>query len=442
MYRQEFLQLFKLALPLVIAQLAQNTLSFVDTLMVGRLGNDALAGIAIGSTVFHLVLIVMTGVILGVGPVVSQAIGAGDQKTASKAVRQGLWIGLFLFLPAFAFYWNVYPILIAFGQEPETAKASSEYLRAISWGLLPALWVMALRGFLEGHSDTKPIMVVAFLGIVANVALNYVLMYGKFGFPALGLVGTGYASSIVYSCGFILFAIYIYRTYREQRVFAGVRSPDAAMIGELFRVGGPIGLTLGFEMGMFSAAAIAMGTLGKLELAAHQIALQTAATSFMIPLGLAIATSVRVGHAIGRESIEDARLAGTAGMIVCSGVMAVCAILFWLFPQTIISFYIDMQDVANKQVISFATGFLAIAALFQVADGLQVCASLSLRGLKDTKISMILTLISYWGIGVPTGAALCWLFGMGGNGLWLGMTFGLATAAVLLTIRFLNQTKV
>ena len=441
MYRQEFIQLFKLALPLVIAQLAQNTMSFVDTLMVGRLGNDALAGIAIGSTIFHLVQIVLSGVILGVSPVVSQAVGAEDQETASKAVRQGLWIGLFLFLPAFVFYWNAYPVLIALGQEPETAKASSEYLRAISWGLLPALWIMALRGFLEGNSDTKPIMLVAFLGIGANVVLNYILMYGKFGFPELGLVGTGYASSLVYTCGFLLFAIYIFRSYREQKVFADLRKPDATMIGELFRVGGPIGMTLGFEMGMFSAAAIAMGTLGKLELASHQIALQTAATSFMIPLGLAIATSVRVGHAIGRESISDARLAGITGMIACCIVMATCALLFWLFPKAIISFYIDMQDTANDEVISFATGFLAIAALFQIVDGLQVCASSSLRGLKDTKIAMLLTLVSYWGVGVPTGAILCWTFGMGGNGLWLGMTVGLATAAVLLTNRFLRQTS-
>ena len=436
MYRREFVDLIKLATPLVIAQLAQNTLSFVDTLMVGRLGNDALAGIAIGSTVFHFVLIVLAGVIFGVSPTVSQAVGAGDLETASRAVRQGLWIGLFLFIPAFIFFWNAYPVLIACGQQHETALASSQYLRAISWGLLPALWVMALRGFLEGNSDTKPIMVVAFLGIIANVFFNYILMYGKLGLPALGLVGTGYASSIVYSCGFLLMAGYIFRKYHDRAVFRGIGKPDPGMIGELFRVGGPIGVTLGFEAGMFSAAAIAMGTLGKHELAAHQIALQTASISFMIPLGIAIATSVRVGQAIGRGSPAEARTAGNTGMICGTLVMAIFGILFWLFPSTIIWFYIDMQDSANQVVIQLATGFLAIAALFQTVDGLQVCASSSLRGLKDTTAAMILTLISYWGIGAPAGAMLCFVLGFDGNGLWLGMTCGLAAAAVLLTVRF------
>lgn len=441
MYRREFVELVRLATPLVIAQLAQNTLSFVDTLMVGRLGNDALAGIAIGSTVFHFVLIVLAGVIFGVNPLVSQAIGAGDTHTASRAVRQGLWIALVLFIPAFVLFWNAYPLLIALGQQHDTALASSQYLRAISWGLLPALWVMALRGFLEGNADTKPIMVVAFLGIIANVVFNYVLMYGKLGFPAMGLVGTGYASSIVYSCGFLLMAGYIYWKYHDSAVFRGIGKPDRQMIGELLRVGGPIGMTLGFEAGMFSAAAIAMGTLGHFELAAHQIALQTASISFMIPLGIAIATSVRVGQAIGRGSPADARLAGNTGMICGTVVMAVFGILFWLFPKTIISFYIDMQDPANAIVIRLAVGFLAIAALFQTVDGLQVCASSSLRGLKDTTAAMILTLISYWGIGVPVGAWLCFSAGLQGNGLWLGMTFGLATAALLLTIRFQRQIK-
>ena len=440
MYRREFFELVKLATPLVIAQLAQNTLSFVDTLMVGRLGNGSLAGIALGGTVFHLVLIVLSGVIFGVNPVVSQAIGAGQREKAIAALRQGLWIGVMFFLPAFIFYWNSYPVLLALGQEPETALASSEYLRAISWGLLPALWIMALRGFLEGNSNTLPIMTVAILGIGANVALNYVLMFGKLGFPALGLVGTGYASSVVYSCGFLLLIGYISVRYADNKIFTQIWKPNFAVMGELFRVGGPIGLTLGFEMGMFSAAAIAMGTLGAAPLAAHQIALQTASTSFMIPLGIAIATSVRVGHATGAGDIAQARIAGYTGMITCTVVMGFCAILFWVFPATIISIYLkDMFDPVNVDVIKFATGFLAIAALFQMVDGLQVSASNALRGLKDTTAAMVLTLIAYWGIGVPCGALLCFVFELRGNGLWLGMTVGLAAAAVLLTWRFQQQ---
>ena len=433
--------LLKLALPLIFAQLAQNSLSFVDTLMVGRLGNESLAGIALGSTLFYFVLIVLSGIILGVGPIVSQAIGADDRETASRAVRQGLWLGLLMFLPAFIFCWFAYPILIALGQSQDTASASAAYLRAISWGLLPALWIMSLRGFMEGNSNTRPIMIVSFLAIFANVFLNYVLMYGKFGFPELGLVGTGYASSLVYWFDFILFALYVRWKYRKYEVFRGLRSPDRKMLKELAVVGVPIGLTLGFEMSMFSAAAIAMGTLGKFELAAHQIALQSASISFMVPLGFAIAASVRVGHAIGRKSREGAAVAGRVGMIVCIAAMCVSALAFWLLPRLIIGAYIDLNDPENAKVIEFAVGFLAIAALFQIVDGLQVASSAALRGIKDTKAAMVLSLVSYLGVGVSAGWLFCFRYEWEGNGLWLGMTLGLATAALLLTLRFQYQVK-
>ena len=295
---------------------------------------------------------------------------------------------------------------------------------------------MALRGFLEGNSNTRPIMLISFVGVVLNVFFNNVLMFGYFGLPALGLVGTGYASSIVYGSVFLMFVAYIHFRHRSLQVFRGIRSPDPMMMRELVKIGGPIGMTLGFEASMFSAAAIAMGTIGKHELAAHQIALQSASISFMIPLGLAIATSVRVGQAIGRKSPNEAEVAGHAGMLACMGVMSVAGLVFWLFPEFIIGLYIDLTLSQNVEVIEFATSFLAIAALFQIVDGLQVAASSSLRGLKDTKAAMVLTMIAYWGVGLVSGFVLCFQFGLKGNGLWLGMALGLAFAAVLLSARF------
>ncbi len=441
MYRQEFKDLLKLSVPLVLAQLAQNTVSFVDTLMVGRLGNQALAGIAIGSTVFHFVLIILSGVVLGVGPMVAQATGAGDDRNCGRAVRQGLWLGVILFLPAFVLYWNAYPILIWLGQKAETAAASSAYLRAISWGLLPALWIMALRGLLEGKSKTAPIMLISFAGVALNIFANDVLMFGRYGLPPLGLVGTGYASSIVYLSVFLLLAIYVSRRFGSLEVFSRLRTPDVSMMRELIRIGMPISLTLGFEMSMFSAAAIAMGWLGEIELAAHQIALTTASISFMVPLGLGIATSVRVGQAIGAGSAERANVAGHVGMASCIAVMSLSGLVFWLAPKAIIGLYIDVNAAVNQNVVELATSFLAIAALFQIVDGLQVAASSSLRGLKDTKAAMILTLISYWGVGCFSGAYLCFGTSLQGTGLWLGMTLGLTTAAILLTFRFQYRIK-
>ena len=441
MYRFEFIELSKLALPLVFAQLAQNATSFVDAIMVGRLGNESLAAITLGSTVFHFVNIVLCGVMFAVSPIVSQATGAGDHERSSRALCHGLWLGLVLFVPAVIFYWNAYPILIWLDQPPETAQASCDYLRAISWGSLPSLWLMASRGFLEGKSDIRPIMVIFFCGIFLNIALNYVLMFGKFGFPELGLVGTGYASSVVLAVMFLAAISYIRIGYRASNVFGqlfGIRMP---MIWELLQVGMPIGMTLGFEMSMFSAAAIAMGTLGSDALAAHHIALQTASISFMIPLGMAIATSVRVGQAIGREQPRAAEVAGHVGMLSCVAVMCVSAVVFWCFPRLIIGMYINPSNPVNASVVESAASFLAIAALFQIFDGLQVGANGALRGIKDTTASMILTFISYMLFGVSSGYLFCFVLDMQGKGLWFGLTLGLAAAAIALSLRFHWQIR-
>ncbi len=441
MYKTEFLALTKLAVPLIIAQLAQTTISFVDTLMVGALGKDALAGIAIGSTAFFSVFVVASGLVLGVGPVVSHAVGANDQETVGRAARQGLWLSVIVFIPAFILFWNIYPLLILLGQPADLAAVGRDYLRAISWGLLPGLGIMSLRGLLEGTSNSRPIMLISFLGVGLNIFLNNVLMFGWYGLPALGLVGTGYASSLVYGLMFVMLAVYIHYRYPELHVFSRIRTPDPAMIGELIRVGAPIGLILGFEMSMFSAAAFAMGNLGKNELAAHQIAIQTASISFMVPLGIAIASSVRVGQAIGRGAPREAEIAGYVGMAACVGVMSVSAIAFWIVPHWIIGLYIDISNVENQSVVKLATGFLAIAALFQLFDGLQVSGSSALRGLKDTTAAMVLTLIAYWGIGSVAGASLCYGLDYRGNGLWFGMTLGLAAAALLLSMRFRWQIR-
>ncbi len=436
MYRKEFKELVIVAVPLVLAQVAQNTISFVDTVMVGRLGKEALAGIAIGSTLFQFILIVLSGVIIGVSPIVSQATGAKDDDLCGRATRQGLWMGVLLFTPAFLLYRNAYPILIWLNQSPETALASSEYLKAISWGLLPALWVMGLRGLLEGKSNTKPIMIISLFGVALNVFANDALMFGHYGLPALGLVGTGYASSLVYFAVFIVLAIYVSHQYSDLHIFSKLRRPDFSTFLEVARVGGPIGMTLAFEAGMFGAAAFAMGTIGETQLAAHHIALQTASISFMIPLGLAIATSVRVGQAIGAGSPRRAEIAGHAGMLLCIGAMSFSGLIFWLMPLPIIGMYIDINVEANASVVAYAISFLALAALFQVVDGLQVAASGSLRGIKDTKAAMVLSLVSYWLVGCVVGAYLCFGVKLEGVGLWIGMTTGLATAAVLLTLRF------
>lgn len=442
-YRTEFRQLAKLALPLVLAQLAQNSMSFIDTLMVGSLGKSDLAGIALGGTLFHFVMMIGIGIILAVNPTVSQATGAGDEPTCGRALRQGLWLGLILSFPAWLTLWNSYPILIWLNQTEANALASSQYLRAISWGLLPSLWMVSMRGYLEGKSNARPIMLICFAGVGLNIFFNNALMFGKYGLPKLGLVGTGYASSIVFLCMFLMMLIYVLLTY-EASLFREFWKPDGSMLWELIRIGAPISATIAFEGTLFHAAAVLMGTIGEDQLSAHAIAVSTASIAFMIPLGLAIATSVRVGNAIGAGSVDKAEIAGRVGMIVCVCTMCFTGMLMFLFPQAIVGAFLDLTDPVNKNVIDFAVSFLLIAALFQVADGLQVAANLSLRGLKDTTASMVITLVSFWCVGAVVGWLLCYQGGLGGAGLWWGMTAGLATAAVLLTWRFqlrINQMR-
>ncbi len=435
-YFTEFWELAKLSLPLVFAQVAQNATSFVDTLMVAKLGPDALAGIAIGSTVFMFVSIVASGFVLGCGALVAQAVGGNDQDTCGRAVRQGGWLAVALFVPALVLFWNIYPVLIWLKQPAETAAASSEYLRAISWGLLPSLWSFAIRGLLEGHSNNRPIMVIAIVSVVLNVILNDLLMFGRWGLPELGLVGTGLASSIVLGLTCLMYVGYAVRRYSHLNLLSGLWTPDLAMFLQLIRVGGPIGLTLGCEVSMFSAAGIAMGWLGPDPLAAHQIALQMGSLSFMVPLGISIAASARIGQFVGAKNGQAAKLAGTVGIAVCGSVMVLFALGFVVFNRSIVGCFLDLSNPENRPVAELAGQLLMIAALFQVADGIQVAGSLSLRGLKDTLAGFLITAFSYSVVGCGCGWWLCFESAMGARGLWFGMTAGLATAAVLLVLRF------
>jgi MATE family multidrug resistance protein len=424
-----------LAAPLIVAQLAQNSMSFIDTLMVGRLGQAELAGIALGSSIFFSVMIVASGVVLAVGPMVAQAYGAGDRQAIVQATRHGLLLGVGLALPAVTLYWNVKPLLLAVGQAEATAELASGYLRAISWGFLPAIWLVALRSFLEGIGRPQPILYITLFGVGLNVLANNALMFGRFGFPALGLIGTGYASAIVYSVMLLLTVGYVLWRLKPYRLLSGF-TLNPPVLRELVTLGWPIGLTLGFETGLFTVTALLMGLVGESQLAAHQIALQSASFTFMVPLGLAIATSVRVGHAVGRRDLFGAARAGYAGMGLSALFMAFTAMIFWLLPQVVIALYLDVRNPANAEVVAFAVTFLGIAAAFQVVDGLQVSATGALRGLKDTRVPMFISLIAYWLVGMSTGAILAFGLGLEGRGLWWGLVLGLATAAVLLVTRF------
>jgi MATE family multidrug resistance protein len=438
-YREEFFGLLKLGIPLALAHLAQNTISFVDTLMAGRLGNDAIAGIALGSTTFYLVIFVISGVLLGVNPIVSQAQGANDDEKITNVLRQSFVLSVGLLIPSWLLLYNAESLFHWLQQPPDVARQSGDYLKAISWGLLPAFLFLSLRSALESLSDTRPILLISLVNVILNVVANEVLMFGRFGLPALGLVGTGYASALVMAIACLLSMGYFRWRYPRLKIFSLENLFSAVnrrQMWELICVGVPIGMTIGFETSMFSASAFAMGWFGKDALAAHQIALQTASIAFMVPLGISIAASVRVGQAVGAGDMFRTKIVGYMGIVTSGAVMVISAACFVVFSREIIGLYLDLTASENVAVITIATSFLWVAAAFGVFDGLQVGGSMALRGFKDTRAAMLLTLLAYWGCGVTSGAVFAFVLGYEGLGLWYGLTTGLAVAAVILFLRF------
>lgn len=428
----------KLAAPVVAAQMALASLGFVDTVMVGRLGSEALAAVALGNSVFFFLFIVTSGVLQAVNPMVAQAHGAGDRAPIVRSVRQALWLGTVLGVLAMGVLWFIEPVLLWAGQEPATVTAAVAYLRAMLWGLIPALWFVGMRGFVEALGHPLPVTVIAAVGVGVNVVANGFLMYGWGPVPALGIVGTGWASVLVFWAIFAMLALFVYRVppFADYAIFAALRTPDPTYFVELLRIGGPIGIARGVEAGLFTITALMAGLLGAEVLAAHQIALQCASLAFMVPLGIGIAGSVRVGQAAGRDDAAGARRAGFTAMGCATATMMGSALLFWLFPDAIVSFFIDPAAPENQAVAPLAASLLLIAAVFQVFDGVQVAAGSALHGLKDTRIPMVIAFLTYWGIGLTSG----YLFGVvgdaGAHGLWWGLVLGLVAASIWLTLRF------
>ncbi|MFP4227723.1 MAG: MATE family efflux transporter [Salinivenus sp.] len=439
--RNELSATLRLAGPVVAAQLAHVSMSFVDTVMVGRLGPEALAGVALGNTAFFFFAIMGMGMVRAVGPMVSQAVGAEDPATVGRSVRQGLWLALALGTAIFVFLSSLEPILRWTGQGAVAREGAMAYLRAIRWGIVPFLGFVALRSFVEGLSRPLPVTIISFIGVGLNIGANELLMFGRWGLPELGLAGTGWASTIVFSVLFGLLAVFVHRTapFSAHEVFARLREPDPTFLRELVYIGAPMGASRGIESSLFMVTTVMMGTLGTTALAAHQVALQCAAFTFMVPLGIGMAGTVRVGQAAGRQEEAGARRAGAVAVGLAATFMTAAAVLFWTVPRPIVGLYLDLSVSENAPVVAQAVQLLALAAVFQLFDGIQVAAQGALQGLKDTRVPMGIALVTYWGIGLTTG----YLWGVRGGGgpeaLWWGLVLGLAAAAFLMLLRFHRQ---
>ncbi len=376
-------------------------------------------------------------------PMAAAAKGRGDTRAVRRSVRMGLWVVGFFSAAVMVPLWFTHDIFIALGQDPRVAELGGHYMRILQWSMLPYLATFVLRSYLSALERPRAVLAITVLGALFNALANYALIFGNFGLPALGLTGSGIAS--VTTSIFILAALVVYTravpalaTYDLWRRF---HLPDWEAFREVARLGWPIGATIVAEVGLFTAASVMMGWIGTVELAAHGIALQLASISFMIPLGLSSAATVRVGSAYGRGSAEDVARAARVAMLVAVGIAFFAALLFWLVPGQLIGLYLDLGQPDALRVLSTAIPLLAVAAAFQLIDAAQVTANGVLRGLKDTRTPMLIAVGSYWAVGMPIAYTLAFPLGWQGVGVWWGLAAGLGVAAVSMTARYLNRER-
>ena len=425
--------ILRLGLPLLVANLAVAGMSLADTLMSGQLGAGALAAVAVGSSYYGVFMVVGLGTMTALSPLVAHAYGGGHGALIGAYARQGGWIGLALALLLVLGLSAVKPLLTLIGTDPAVVPDSVGYVYAVAAGIPGLLGFQALRAVSEGLGRTRPMMTIALAGLATNIVGNWVFMYGKFGLPALGAVGTGVATAIVQWLMFAMMLAHVlrHRAYRPYGIFARFERPDSARIREILRLGVPIGGSMVAESALFSAAGLMMSTLGATIVAAHQIALNYAAFMFMAPVSLHSATTIHVGHALGRGDRAGARRAGFVGIGLCALLMLASALLLAVANEQIAALY--TQDGAVRAV---AASLLLLAAVFQVSDGLQVGAMGALRGFKDARWPLVITIGAYWLVGFPLAFYGGIVQGGGPAGVWWGLIAGLSVSAALLTLRY------
>jgi MATE family multidrug resistance protein len=437
-------ELLRLAWPLVVTQLAQMAIMTTDVIMLGRLGKEAMAGAALGNTVFFFTWLLGLGPTAAISPMIAHILGASPNNRAGvRAVaRMGLWSVLLLSLPLATFLLFTRDVLLFFGQQPALAAAAGRFVLPLCLGLPCSLGYQVLRNYATALGKPNASLWVMGATIAFNALGDYALIFGHFGMPRLELFGSGVSSACSYTFSFLAMTaiVFVIPTLRKYRIFRRFARPDRSKFAELFRLGMPIGLTMIFEASLFNMATLLMGTFGTASVAAHMIALNLASITFMVPLGVAMAATVRVGLAAGAGDLVGVRRAGSSALAVSTGFMSVSALVILLFRHQIAGLYIAHAD-ANADALALAAVFLQVAAAFQIFDGIQVTAALSLRGLKDAHMPMWIAGASYWLAGFPLCYGLGFGLGLKGFGVWIGLAFALFVAAISMCLRFYHLTR-
>jgi MATE family multidrug resistance protein len=444
-WRGEIRATVSLSWPMVLTNLAQIAMTVTDVMMMGRGGSQMLAAGALGANLYFAPLIFGLGLMNATAPMMARELGRNRHSVRDirRTVRQGLWIAIAVSVPIWLAVWHAEAVLVAMGQEPALAREAGIYVHWLQWAVLPFYGYIVLRSFVSALERPRWALVIVAAAVAFNAFANWCLIFGNLGLPRMGIAGSGLATTLSSTLMFAGLAVVVSveRRFRRYRLFGRFWRPDWSRFLSLLRLGLPIAGILTFEVWIFNAAALLMGLIDAASLAAHAIAIQIASITFMVPMGIAQAATVRVGRAFGAGDAGAITRAGWTAYVLGVGFMSIAALAMILYPRLLIGCFIDVDDPANGEVVSLAVGFLAFAGLFQVFDGAQAVAGGMLRGLHDTRLPMVYGFFGYWIVGLPLGIVLGFRFGLAGAGIWIGLSLGLAVVAVLLLARWLRRGR-
>ncbi len=443
LWRQELREMLRLAAPIVLTQLAWIAMMTTDIAMIGHLGANPLAGASLSLMVFFLGYVICFGVVTATAGLAAQAVGARKPRIVRRVIRQGLWVTILLTTPALVVFSRTADLLRLIGQPEAALSPAEEYMSTLMWALPPSVAFAVLRNFVSALNRPVVALWVMATGVPLNALLDYGLIFGHFGLPRLELYGAGIATALVNLLMFlVLLGIAVLcRPFRRYTILVRFWRPDWVQFRRIFRVGLPIAGTMLLEGGFFIGAMFVAGQFGATVIAAHMIAMQLPHITFMVPMGLAQAATVRVGQAAGRGDAVAAYRAAWIAFAVTSGFMVLMSAIVLTVPHLFAAIFLDRARPDSAAVLLLATTFLYYAAFFQMADGMQAVAAGALRGVNDTAVPMALAAVSYWAVGLGSALALAFPLGMQGAGLWMGFVCALATAALLLTWRLRLLTR-
>jgi multidrug resistance protein, MATE family len=437
---KELREFWRLAVPLASAQLAQSATGFLDTVMMGWLGKSTLAAGSLATGTFMTMMVLGIGLLMGVAPLIAAAQGQQDRAAVSDWSQQGCWLSLIVAIPGIPLLLLLPTGMTQLGQDPQLVAESKVYLDIMTIGLWPALFFAMFKSVLSAVANPRSVLWIGLGGVAVNGFGNYLLGFGKFGCPALGIAGIAIATVAAHWCMALAAIGYVLLCRKADRLLVWPMNPQPKLLRELLRLGWPLSVTLGLEVGLFTIVTYLMGTLGAEALAAHQVVFQTILVIFMVPLGMSLATTVRVGQYFGQQDFLGARRAAHLAILASAGFMATMSLVLLLWPTLFIGLYLDLGNPDNQRPIALATQLLRIAAIAQVADGIQTTVAGAIRGLQDTRAPMVLGFVAFWVVGLQLGWLCGFGFHWGANGLWIGQSLGVLTAATLYYTRFRQLT--